>query len=293
MTLLDNLRAYWKLDESSGDAADSSGNGKTLTNSSSIGYSAGLINNCADWGSPTANRCLTTSDTLGIDGGAVTISLWYKGPNPGLGVYFNLGQQINRNTKTLYGISYFKDGSGLGVEFTRQKLGVGSQSAVIRSIDFGSDGLWHHLVLSYDGSTFTPYVDGTAGSTASASGNGSSDPGYGGFRLGLDLGGGISPASIKIDEVGVWDRALSSTEVTTLYNSRTGRQWPFGIYIILAAVTTFTLSCKTILMPKIFAPLVAAVTNFVISTKTISINIVKKWANSSKSSTTWTNDTKN
>ena len=44
MALTDNLVSYWKLDESSGNAADSVGS-NTLTNTGTATYAAGKINN--------------------------------------------------------------------------------------------------------------------------------------------------------------------------------------------------------------------------------------------------------
>jgi hypothetical protein len=43
MALTDNLLAYYKLDESSGNAFDSFA-GKTLTNNNTVGFAAALIN---------------------------------------------------------------------------------------------------------------------------------------------------------------------------------------------------------------------------------------------------------
>ena len=49
MALNTNILASWKFDESSGNASDSSGNGKTLTNINTIAYVAGKVNNAADF----------------------------------------------------------------------------------------------------------------------------------------------------------------------------------------------------------------------------------------------------
>ena len=42
-----NIAAYWKFDESSGNASDATGNGNTLVTSSGVTYTAGLIGNAA------------------------------------------------------------------------------------------------------------------------------------------------------------------------------------------------------------------------------------------------------
>ena len=49
MSLTTNIVAYWKFDESSGNAMDSTGNGNTLTNVNTVTYSAGKINNGANF----------------------------------------------------------------------------------------------------------------------------------------------------------------------------------------------------------------------------------------------------
>ena len=78
-SLFSNLVSYYKLDESSGNATDTIG-GKTLTNTNTVGYSAGIINNGADFGSTiTHNKKLYRSDGLGINlSNNFAISLWVK-----------------------------------------------------------------------------------------------------------------------------------------------------------------------------------------------------------------------
>jgi hypothetical protein len=39
--------------------------------------------------------------------------------------------------------------------------------------------------------------------------------------------GGAAPMGGVIDEVGIWKRALSASEITTLYNSGSGTTYPF------------------------------------------------------------------
>ena len=51
MALTTNLAGYWKLDESSGNVSDSSGNNNTLTNTNAVTFSSGKINNGATFAS--------------------------------------------------------------------------------------------------------------------------------------------------------------------------------------------------------------------------------------------------
>lgn len=75
---------------------------------------------------------------------------------------------------------------------------------------------WQHLVLTYDGSSLTAYLNGSQASSISASGNitASTEDLYLG-RLSyqstqFQLGG-------KLDEVALWDKSLSSTEINCMY----------------------------------------------------------------------------
>ena len=48
-SLFDDLVAYWNLNETSGDRADATGNGHTLTDNNTVGYATGKINNAASF----------------------------------------------------------------------------------------------------------------------------------------------------------------------------------------------------------------------------------------------------
>ena len=79
-----------------------------------------------------------------------------------------------------------------------------------------NDGQWHNFVMTYNGSRVNDYLDGSL------------DSGYdynslnlvdGTLRLGEYKGGGAFYYSGSIDNVKIFDRALSSQEVGSLYNS--------------------------------------------------------------------------
>ena len=111
--------------------------------------------------------------------------------------------------------------------------------------DYG-DNNWHHLVLTYDGSTIVFYVDGSIVDSNSA---------WLGNLANIDTFWGIGgdeytsvatppDASFwgSIDETGVWSRALSEAEVTSLYNNGIGlpyTDFTVGtiIYTTLSAVS--------------------------------------------------------
>lgn len=71
-TLSNGLVGYWKTDESSGNAADSSGNGLTLTNNNTVAYAGGKFGNAASF-TAASSRYLSTASTIS---GVKTVSFW-------------------------------------------------------------------------------------------------------------------------------------------------------------------------------------------------------------------------
>lgn len=81
-----------------------------------------------------------------------------------------------------------------------------------------NDGKWHHLVATYDGTTMRIYVDGVqTGSSTDFSGNLPSVAGD--LHIGADYES--TPGNFfngSLDDVRVYDRVLSATEIKQLYN---------------------------------------------------------------------------
>lgn len=233
--------SYYKLDESSGNASDSI-RSKTLTNVNTVTYGTGKINNGADFGSTNSNRLLGNATNMGIDGGAVSISCWFKiSTQPASGEFQNIIRQSSNTSKTDYFIRYENNGGTYSLNFTRGKNGVGDQSSTVTGQL--TTGTWYHAVLTYDTTTLTSYLD-TSSNAISASGSGSgANPDY------LTVGGWYNsaltyfyPFKGMVDEIGVWSRALTSGEVSTLYNSGTGNQYPFVTAITFAISETLALT---------------------------------------------------
>ena len=112
-------------------------------------------------------------------------------------------------------------GDGAGNEYLQQYDGVDRSTGL-------EDGNWHHLVATYDGSSaasgLTWYLDGTGytgGRSASVfptytSLHDSGDE----VRIGGWEGNGDHFLGY-IDEVSIWNKELSGTDVTNIYNSGT------------------------------------------------------------------------
>jgi phosphatidylserine/phosphatidylglycerophosphate/cardiolipin synthase-like enzyme len=84
-----------------------------------------------------------------------------------------------------------------------------------------NDDSWHYAVVTYDGSTLRLYIDGTQIASKSTS---SAKPDSGGsypLRLGANSRGTNNYFTGEIDEVRVWNRAVTSTEVSNQFNLAT------------------------------------------------------------------------
>ena len=220
--LTTNIVSYYKLDESSGNAADSVG-GVTLTNNGSATYSAGKINNGVSL-SGSASQYLSASDNATTDTPttAITVAGWYKATSS-----FVSQPIVSKNYSGSWTAPYASwllrvdsstvigFGLNLGGTFTNYEATVPTMTA----------GTWYYIVGVYDGSHIYVYLNGVSQGTPPAA---SGTIGYstGTLMLGRD-GSAAEVVNGMIDEVGIWSRALTSTEVTQLYNSGAGLQYPF------------------------------------------------------------------
>src|SRR3989339_171669 len=78
------------------------------------------------------------------------------------------------------------------------------------------DGEWHHLALTYDGATLLAYIDGVKTGEKAATGNIKTAPSFVGRS-------GASYSNSTIDEVAIWNRALSATEMLNYYKRGAAR----------------------------------------------------------------------
>lgn len=222
------LVSYWKLDESSGNAIDSSGNGNTLTNNNTVGYASALINNGADYGAGNANKYFSASNSMSWNSGAYSVSTWAKMRSaPASGAAYQLFATEENTHNTRFDAWYANSGGTLQIEGRRATpCNAGGEADLIYNVNLGTSA-WHQVALTYNGTTLTLYLDGSGVASTTASGNGSCGLSND-FQLGTNAGAGANYASIYQDETGVWSRGLSSSEVSTLYNGGAGYAYPTG-----------------------------------------------------------------
>jgi hypothetical protein len=216
------LTSYWRMDENTG----------TVTYDA-VGSVNGTLSG-ATWSTGKNNYCVNTSGTINYrvncgnnyDVSKTTpwsYSVWIQRASTG-GTEFNIIIAKFPNSGAYQGIGIWKDNT------KRISVSIaGTTSMMVKdttSITLLENFNWNHIVWTYNGSTTLAgmklYVNGTeitswtfSLDTLVGTIENTNELMLGGYENGWNTIG-------KIDEVGRWNRVLSSTEVTTLYNSGSG-----------------------------------------------------------------------
>ncbi len=237
--LICNLVSYWKFDEVSGNAADSKGN-NTLTNNNGTSFFTGIIGNGADLElSSSQSFSITNAAQTGLGfTGSFSLSFWAKfeqlpsSAGSTFSVFFKSDGDVTRsyairfNNNVTNGFECEAYGDG-----TTGTVRAGFSSGAAVSV--GDVGVWRHYAATFNASTvtWTLYKGGSAISSNTVN-NGSFSTIYtstnpvqiGGANY---QGGGVSFFDGGMDEIGAWNRVLTGAEITSLYNSGAGFQYPF------------------------------------------------------------------
>lgn len=208
MPLLDNLEAYWELEESSGTRVDSHGS-NDLTDNNTVGQGTGILgsSNCGDFESGNSEYLNNTSPSFTFDDAEdFTVSCWVKRESGVVGWVWALQDAANDY------IAVFEFGANFWLRFNTGGTQQVSHGTTI------SNGTWYHLLAEFDASENKGYLNVNNGTRVEVSvtltPNVSGEWGIGALS--------IVPGSYfdgLIDEVGVWSRLLTSDEKSDLYNS--------------------------------------------------------------------------
>jgi hypothetical protein len=223
MALTDNLVAYWALNESSGSREDVSGSGNTLGEtaatvsgvSGKISQGANIVRSDLKWLRVATNASLQMGD---ID---FTIACWAKFTS----FTATAGTLVDKDNGASWEYDFQVDSAGkLNLYLERGGAWANALHTTVLAT-----GTWYFLVgiydsvndlikLSVNNGTFqtTAFAGGTAVVTTSN------------FNIGNISGGDLTNACDGIvDEVGIWKRALTTSEITELYNGGAGLTYPF------------------------------------------------------------------
>jgi hypothetical protein len=198
------LIGYWPFN---GNANDVSGNGHNGTvNGAVLSQDRNGINNSAYIFNGTSDNILVPSTGI-TNVTRTTVSAWVK---------YTGNADVQRPYDT-----YFKFGNGIthaiayGYEYPNKKLNLFQKCKGAIHTPLDLNDFWHHIVVVQDSNISRLYVDGVKkDSIVYAASNC-----YGGTN---NLVFGADPDDAQwvtgyVDDIGFWNRALSQSEITTLY----------------------------------------------------------------------------
>lgn len=223
-SLLNGLISYWKLDYNLLDS-HSVNNGVVTTASYTTGKSNGGFyfydrSQIIDFG---ASEDFKLSDGIVTDFPFST-SYWIK--------YDSFGTFNSICRKRNSGFVSYTGASGRGIRFLLSKDSIFSGYLLTETESSLTAGVWHNIIHTYDAtktvSGMKTYVDGVLKTVTNLSSgvytciNNTDVSNF--YLTGTSFGVG---AVHTTDEVGFWNRVLTATEVTEIYNSGSGKFYPF------------------------------------------------------------------
>ena len=199
--LLSGLLAFYNLS----DPTDASGNNRTLTNNGGVTFSAGKIGNAAVFdGSSDFQLDLNLSQAS-----ALSVSFWWMWDQSIDGSNI-LNGPIN---------AYVYPGDNFKIDLSDGGL----NTTVLTNL---TTGVWRHCTLVADASGRSVFMDGTM-----VASNQTPYANYGNVTQNIGRHSDY-PSQYqffgKLDALGLWSRALTSAEITELYNAGTGKEHPFA-----------------------------------------------------------------
>lgn len=237
-TLTTGITSFWKLEESSGTRVDDLG-ANNLGVSGSVGSATGKIGNAASFSSP---NYLTINDNASLKTGNTdfSVSAWvYLSSLAGVqSIIAKSGAPGSDSSLSEYALYYFNN------TFTFATYGSGAPAAgYAASTGSPSINTWYHLVGVHNYATNTNYLYVNAGTPASIVSVEHAETAAS-FQIGA-FGGGF-PFGGRIDAAGFWRKALTSSEVTELYNSTSGIEYPFSSISTDATISAGTLASQAL-----------------------------------------------
>lgn len=238
MSLLTNLVAYYKLDGNSNDATGNGNNG-TDTNISYSASNGKLIQGGGFSGiSPGTSKIVVPALSALVNSSFLSVSCWVKfttitNTSQFASQYAGSG---NANNPWFFGYNFSSNTLNFGInDLTGSEFGMSPTSIFTTNI-------WYHCVAVFDGTQTgnsnrcklyingllqTLSFSGTIPTTIIGSGMATNIPLWLGTLQTVQSSQTLNGA---LDEVGIWNRALTQSEVSQLYNGGTGFSFPFNSF---------------------------------------------------------------
>jgi hypothetical protein len=229
---INGLVGYWPFN---GNANDESGNGMNGTVTGPI-LTTDRLNkpnscytfNVANWSWGQGGDIIYIPFNSKMNTTNISVSIWFNRNTDGTS-----NQGMNIINRFQYGYSN-PNGQTWGVVVDKNS-NFNLQTAVIQGASdnnqssIGNVGpsiainQWYHITFTFDGTTLKQYINGVLTDNDQKAGFTLNTAGNSGISIGVSdqANGRWSPFGGKIDDFGLWDRALTQQEITALYTGGT------------------------------------------------------------------------
>ncbi len=214
--LFDNAQGKWRL--SNQVYTDGSGNGYTLTfagtPAAATGH-AGDANGAANLNGSSKYLYIADASAANLDiTGNLSISAWIYLNAVGGGLYHMIAAKLS--TSGNYSYDFHVDPNG-NLKARLSSNGTALTSVIATTVL--TTGTWYHVAVVYDGTDIRLYLNGSLDCTpvsySSGIYNSTAD-----FCIGIASDKTSHTINGVVDDVAVWNRALTTSEITALYNLR-------------------------------------------------------------------------
>lgn len=227
MALTDSLAAYYKLDESSGNAIDALGVSDLTASGSPPTATTGKVGGCRVFVA-ASSQMFSRADNAALSTGDIdyTLAMWvYLTSKPA--ATMDMLSRYDVGNVALREYLFVWNATNDRFEFYITNTAGGNNVVTANNFGAPSTGTWYYVVAWHDaaGNTINISVNnGTANSAATSVSP--SDT-----AVVTTLGGRTGIATRywdgRLDEVGYWKRVLTVDERTSLYNGGAGLAYPF------------------------------------------------------------------
>lgn len=224
-----SLVAYWPMNETatSGDVTteDWTKRGNNLTSNNSVLSATGRVGNGRQFVRANSEWLSVTSADLNLGEIAWTFAFWFFVPTGATNSRFNIiGKDVSGSRHFLVAFNLDSAGTNTVDSIAFQYYHAGG-TASLASVSAITRNAWHFASMTHavNATSITCNIDRTSTATLTRTGA----QAWASLNSALNIGrrefsGFHDYADCTVDEVAVWHRELSSTELNTLYSSGAG-----------------------------------------------------------------------
>lgn len=234
-TLLSELVSYWKMDENSGTSlADAIGTWD-LTFVNNPVLTIGKVNNGLDCGTVSARYAEKNGGVNSGNKNTYTLAAWINLETSVADAKMIMGMNsgVNVNNAGAAEVKIYLSTDNYLVAAYHTEDGIVGPMQRISGTAL-SLNTWYHVAGVINNGTIDLYINGSIDNTNAVTNNKTSNLNFTNGRVTVGtarlFSGAYNTARWfrgKIDEAGIWARALSEAEIQQLYNNGNGMQYPF------------------------------------------------------------------